>query len=100
MANSNALEHLLKTEAQASALVNDAQAEADRRILDNEEKNRADYEERYKNEFDKRKKLLDNEKVKINELYQKELDNYKDEISRIVVNNEKFSVLMNNLIDR
>jgi len=100
MANSNALEHLLKTEAQAAALVNDAQEEADRRIYENEEKNRISFEERYKEEVDKRKLLLDNEKVKISELYQKELDNYKEEISRIAANNEKFSILMNNLIDR
>ena len=100
MANSNALEHLLKTEAQAAALVNDAQEEADRRIQENDEKNRIIFEERYKDEVDKRRLLLDNEKVKIKELYQKELDDYKNEISRVTVNNEKFSVLMNNLIDR
>jgi vacuolar-type H+-ATPase subunit H len=99
MANTNALEHLLKTEAKAVALVNDANEEAQRRICENEEKNRAEYEENKKTEIDKRRIMLENEKIKANEIYNKELDNYRDEISRVVVNKEKFYVLMNKLTE-
>jgi len=99
MANTNALEHLLKTEAKAVALVNEAQGEADKRIQENEEKNRAYYEDQIRIETDKRKVMLENEKQKVKETYQKELDNYKDEISRVSVNTQKFSDLMNKLIE-
>ncbi|MDR2259009.1 MAG: hypothetical protein LBE14_07665, partial [Treponema sp.] len=41
------LTHLLKIEAEAAALVNEAQAEADRRAGEGEKTNRARYEEQY-----------------------------------------------------
>ncbi|MDR0403714.1 MAG: hypothetical protein LBH35_09025 [Treponema sp.] len=42
------LRHLLEIEARAAALVDDAQAEADRRIKTAEERNRERYEEAYR----------------------------------------------------
>jgi len=99
MANNNALEHLLKIEAEAAALVNDAQEEAQKRIHENEEKNRSSYEERYKSEIEKRKIMLEDDKLKTKEIYQKELDSYKDDISRVTVNQQRFSNLMNKLIE-
>jgi len=100
MANTNAIEHLLKTEAKAVALVNEAQGEADKRIQENEEKNRAYYEDQNKLEIDKRKLMLEDEKERIKEIYQRELDNYKDEISRVSVNTQEFNCLINKLIDK
>jgi vacuolar-type H+-ATPase subunit H len=44
------LQHLLDVEAGAQSLVNDAQAEADRRAAEAEKRNRARYEEQYTKE--------------------------------------------------
>ncbi|MDR1506056.1 MAG: hypothetical protein LBI67_03040 [Treponema sp.] len=42
------LQHLLEIETQAAALVDDAQAEADRRVKASENENRERYEEQYR----------------------------------------------------
>ncbi|MCL2804507.1 MAG: hypothetical protein FWD26_01025 [Treponema sp.] len=91
----NVLDHLLKIEAEASAMVFEAQAEADRRISENEEKNRLCYEERLKLEIQKQESLLETEKKRINDQYQKALDDYREEISRVNINEQRFSVLLN-----
>ncbi|MDR0452355.1 MAG: hypothetical protein LBH15_04875 [Treponema sp.] len=44
------LRHLLDVEADAQSLVDDAQAEADRRLAETERRNRARYEEQYARE--------------------------------------------------
>lgn len=49
MEDSDILRHLLDIEARAAALVDEAQAEADRRIRAGEEENRLFYEEQYQN---------------------------------------------------
>jgi len=43
MENEGALEHLLKIESDAAALVSDAQEEADRRVQESEKKNRENF---------------------------------------------------------
>ena len=47
MEDTDILQHLLEVENQAAALVDDAQAEADRRIKEAEEQNRLAYDEAY-----------------------------------------------------
>jgi vacuolar-type H+-ATPase subunit H len=98
MDNDNTLEHLLKIEAEAAALVNDAQAEADRRIHENEEKNRKTYEERYKTEAQMRESTLVKEKEKLKEQYQQMLEEYRNGISNAKTNVEKFSELFNRYV--
>ncbi|MDR0301676.1 MAG: hypothetical protein LBI04_05090 [Treponema sp.] len=98
MENDNTLEHLLKIEAQAAALVNDAQAEADRRIHENEENNRKTYEERYRVETQKRESAFRKEKEKIKEQYQKMLEDYRNGISTAKTDVEKFSALFNEYV--
>jgi F0F1-type ATP synthase membrane subunit b/b' len=98
MENENTLDHLLKIEAEAAALVNDAQAEADRRIHDNEEKMRAAYEERFKVEAQGREASLKIEKEKLKEQYQDAIDEYGKEISGINVDVERFTSLFNKYI--
>ena len=95
MENENTLDHLLQIEAKAAALVNDAQAEADRRIHESEEKNRAAYEERYKAEAQVLEASLKKEKEKIKSEYQKALDEYRAEISGIKVSVDNFCALLN-----
>ncbi|MDR1411719.1 MAG: hypothetical protein LBI91_05915 [Spirochaetaceae bacterium] len=71
------LRHLLDVEAEAQSLVDDAQAEADRRIAEMEKQNRARYEEQYTREA----ALLDSRYEAglkaIREEYGKQLDEYR-----------------------
>jgi|GEM_PF-851097 len=94
------LEHLLEIEAQASALVNDAEAEAERRIHENEERNRIAYEQRFKEEIQNREEALLKAKELIREKYQKELNDYKSEIEAVNVDENRFSVLLNEFLLR
>jgi len=98
MENDNTLEHLLKIEAEAAALVNGAQAEADRRIHENEEKNRKIYEERFKVEAQKRESVLRKEKEKLKEQYQQMLEEYRNGISAAKTDAEKFSALFDRYV--
>jgi len=98
MENANTLDHLLQIETKAASLVNDAQAEAGRRINENEAKNHAAYEERFKAKVQELEALLKEEKEKIKNRYQNELDEYRREISKANVNVERFSALLNNYL--
>jgi vacuolar-type H+-ATPase subunit H len=98
MDNVNTLDHLLQIETKAAALVNDAQAEADRRINENETNNHTAYEERFKAKVQELEFSLKEEKEKIKNKYQHELDEYRREISTVNVNTERFSALLNNYI--
>jgi F0F1-type ATP synthase membrane subunit b/b' len=98
MDNDKALSHLLKIEAEAAALVNDAQVEADRRIAESEKQNRAVYEERYRLEAEKLEAELQKEKEKLKEQYQKELEAYREELSGLSAGMDRFSALFNKLL--
>jgi len=98
MAN-NTLEHLLEVEASAAAMVNDAQQEADRRMRENEEKNRITFEERFKAEIHAREESLKLKKEETKIKYQKALDDYRGEISGLNVDEKKFSVLFNSYLE-
>lgn len=92
------LGHLLKIETEASALVNDAQAEADRRTAEGEKRNRAAYEERYSSEAKKLEAELQTEKVTIKKRYERELAAYEEKLSSIKVDVHRFSALLENLV--
>jgi len=92
------LEHLLEVEQRACALVDDAEAEADRRIHENEERNRVSYEQRFKEEIQKQEESLLNAKESIRVKYKKELNDYKEEIESINVDELRFSALLNELL--
>jgi vacuolar-type H+-ATPase subunit H len=98
MDNNEVLDHLLKIEQEAAALVNDAQAEADKRITEAEKHNRGDYDERLREE----NVILENGFLQSKELargrYQEELEAYKAKISSVNVNNDRFSALLDSLI--
>ena len=95
MDNDKALEHLLQIEVKAAALVNDAQAEADRRIAENEKKNRELYEQRFRIEAAARETALRKEKDRLRKQYQQELQEYRQEISGLSTDVERFSALFN-----
>jgi F0F1-type ATP synthase membrane subunit b/b' len=93
MVEQNVLQHLLQIEAQAAALVDDAQAEADRRISEGEKKARAQYESQYSQkqkylETDYSKHKHDTEKE-----YRRLLEAYREEINLLPVDKKSFSSL-------
>jgi len=98
MENSNTLDHLLEIEAKASALVNDAQEEAEKRIHENEIKNQTAYEERFKTEAQKLEDALIKEKEKLRTQYKQTLEEYRNDISNININTDRFSSLLNKYI--
>lgn len=98
MDNDEVLGHLLTIESEASALVKDAQAEADRRMLEAERRNHAAFEERYQQESAKLENEFIATKEHARQRYQAELDAYREEISSISVDVNRFSVLLDKLV--
>jgi len=98
MDNKEVIDHLLKIESEATALVNDAQAEADKRITEAEKQNRAAYEKRFREENERLEKGFLESKELARREFQKELDTYKDKISSVPVNNDRFSALLDSLV--
>ena len=98
MDNNEVLDHLLKIESKAAALVKDAQAEADRRIAEAEKQNREIYEERYQDELKKLESEFQKYKEQLRQQYQKEINAYREKISLINVDTNAFSVLLDRLI--
>jgi hypothetical protein len=71
------LRHLLDVETDAQSLVNDAQAEADRRTAEMEKRNRARYEERYTREAALLDSRYESELGAIKDEYNRRLDEYR-----------------------
>jgi len=94
----NTLDHLLKIEAEAAALVKDAQEEADRRIHENEENNRVSYEDFLKKTAKNHETILNDEKEKIKDQYQRAIDEYRGEISGIETDTGKFIFAFNKFL--
>jgi F0F1-type ATP synthase membrane subunit b/b' len=98
MDNDEVLGHLLKIESEAAALVNDAQAEADRRVLEAEKQNHAAYEERYRREGERLENEYQALKEKIRQQYQTELEAYSGKVSSLHVDVNGFSSLLDKLV--
>jgi len=98
MDNNEVLDHLLKVESEAATLVKEAQAEADNRITEAEKQNRAAYDKRFLEENQRLEKGFLQSKELARQDYQKELETYKEKISSIHVNNDRFSNLLDSLV--
>jgi hypothetical protein len=88
------LDHLLKIEAEAAALVDGAQAEVDHRASEAERHNRARYEERYSRESAALEAAYHREIEGVKAYYQEELEAYRESLNRIKMDRERFSALM------
>jgi len=95
MQSRSVLDHLLKVEAEAAALVSDAQNEADRRIRDNEEKNRALCEERLKEQIHIHELSFKEEKENIDRRYNEALDKFREELKNVNADESCFRALLN-----
>ena len=94
----DAINHLLEVEKNASALINDAAQEVDRRLSEA----RVKYNSEYKARYDKTAASLEAEYQtnhnSIAEKYQKEIDSYKESLEAKAQNYEAFSFFLNKLI--
>ncbi|MDR3122442.1 MAG: hypothetical protein LBU16_01510 [Treponema sp.] len=95
---SDVLRRLLRVEAEAAVLVDDAQAEADRRVAEGEKESRARYDERYSQEAAR----LDGEYaaavMAFKEEYQQQLDAYRESLDAMPVKKDAFFALVERLL--
>ncbi|MDR0376371.1 MAG: hypothetical protein LBH70_01095 [Spirochaetaceae bacterium] len=90
------LRHLLEIEAQSLSLVTDAQAEADRRVMEAENRNRSLYEARYAAETAALDERCGKELAAIKEDYQQRLENYRQSLAESMpVDKDAFCSLVN-----
>jgi hypothetical protein len=92
------LAHLLQIESEAAALVDDAQAEADRRLSEGEKRNRQRYDDGYSREVAELDIRFEGELRAVKEDYQKQLELYREGLNRMAVNKENFSGLVESLL--
>ena len=98
MDDSDILQHLLEIEEKAAVLVDDAQAEADRRIKESEEQNRIIFDEAYqKITAGLEAEYVHSVDAAKNE-YNKILDEYKAGMDCMAKQNEVFSALAFSLL--
>jgi regulator of protease activity HflC (stomatin/prohibitin superfamily) len=96
----NVLKHLLNLEAEATALVDNAQAEAERRIAEAEKVCRARYDESYSAEVSGLEAIYNNEIDAVKEDYKKQLEGYCNSLKTMPVNKKEFSALAERLLLR
>ena len=94
------LRHLLDLEAKAAALVDDAQAEADRRTAEGEKLSRARYDEAYAAEVAALEAAYAEETAAIKADYKRQLDTYREELGAMPVNREAFFALAKRFLIR
>jgi vacuolar-type H+-ATPase subunit H len=80
------LQHLLSLENEASALVNDAQAEADRRTAERENQNRLRYDETYAGEVEALEKDFAQNLAIVRENCRQQLEAYRAELESMSFN--------------
>jgi len=87
------LQHLLNLEAEAAALVNDAQAEADRRISEAEKLNRSRHDEIYTREAASLEAKFARDLALFKENYEKQLEEYRESLMAQPLETAAFSSL-------
>ena len=98
MEDQEILQHLLSLEAQAAALVNEAQAEADRRVAEGEKQNRAIHDEAYAREVEGLESDYAQNLASIKENYQRQLDEYRDSLKNVTLNTGAFFSMAEDLL--
>ena len=94
----DAINHLLEVEKNASALINDAAQEADRRLSEAHAKYNAEYKSRFDEITAGLEKEYQDNLSKTSDKYQKEIDSYKDSLAAKPQNYEAFSSLLDKLM--
>jgi len=94
------LQHLLNLDSKAASLVNDAQAEADRRVSEAEKQNRAHYDEVYSAEVAELEASYSKNISRVKEDYRTQLDDYLESLRSIPLDRASFSSLAEKLLLR
>jgi vacuolar-type H+-ATPase subunit H len=94
------LRHLLLMEADAAALVEDAQTEADRRIAEGENRARARYDERYAAAAAKQEDRYQAELAGVNGEFQSRLEEYRQSLLSLALHGDDFNALVDELLRR
>jgi F0F1-type ATP synthase membrane subunit b/b' len=98
LADENVLGHLLKIEAEASALVDDAQAEADRRVAEAEKQNRFRYDEEYSRRAAEMDAAYSGEINQVKADYRNRLEEYRKSLEALSADQGCFSVLLDKFL--
>lgn len=92
------LQHLLDLESEASALVDDAQAEADKRVSEGEKRNRERHDEVYAKEVRTLEASFAETVAATKDTVKKQLEAYHDKLKAAPLNTEAFSSLAKKLL--
>jgi vacuolar-type H+-ATPase subunit H len=92
------LQHLLQLETEAAALVDDAQAESDRRLAEGEKRNRKRYDERYSQEMASIDEEYTKKRSEVEVVHQQELERYRESLNALPVYMDRFFALVASLL--
>ncbi|MDR3171215.1 MAG: hypothetical protein LBU17_06245 [Treponema sp.] len=98
MDDQSVLQHLLTVEAEAAALVNDAQAEADRRLAHGEEQGRLGYNEGFGREAAALEAGYEQAIAVVRADYQTQLEAYRVCLDTMTVQPDRFAALVESLL--
>jgi len=98
MENHEILQHLLEIESKAATLVDDAQAEADRRVSEGEKQNRSLYDEQYANEVAALERAFSADIALARENYRKQLEDYHNSLKAQPLDTKAFYELAEKLL--
>ncbi|MCL2834625.1 MAG: hypothetical protein FWD78_15760 [Treponema sp.] len=96
----NVLKHLLNLETEAAALVNDAQAEADRRLGESDKQGRLLYDREYSAEAGRLQAAYEKEITQAKADYKKSIEAYRDELKAQHLNTAAFNALAGKFLER
>ena len=92
------LTHLIEVEHEASMLVLDAQKESDRRLSEARSKADSEFFEKFSSVQKQLKAEKENEEKRINENYQKEINEFKNGLESIEQNTDSLNLFFNDTL--
>jgi ABC-type Fe3+/spermidine/putrescine transport system ATPase subunit len=98
MENHEILQRLLEIENKAATLVDDAQAEADKRLSEGEKQNRARYDEQYAREVAALEEAFSRDIAQVRENYRRQLEEYHNSLKTLPSDKEAFFSLAEKLL--
>ena len=92
------IQYLMKLEKEANTLVDDAQAEADRKVSEGEKQLRVRYEEVYTREIESLEIHYNQKIAAVKKDYRQQLEAYRENLKAQPINIKAFSTLAENLL--
>jgi hypothetical protein len=99
MEERDVLRHLLDVETNASTLVEEAQAEADRLVAEDDRKNRLQYDAKYAEAATALREAYKKEEAAIQADYDRQIDAYRKSLAAMTIRKEQFAALAGNLLN-